>query len=95
MTTGVGISVQGGSKPFLKTAREGLDRSNKMKKVFLVIMMVATNAVGSDWVTTVDGEIYITPVPADCVGCAIEFVAVHGQDRWVELRTDRIFKDGF
>ena len=49
----------------------------------------------SDWVTTIDSQIYITPVPDDCSGCSIEFVKVHKVDRWVELRTDRISINGF
>jgi len=57
----------------------------------LIILLIAL----SDWVTSVDNQIYITPVPQECEGCAIEFVKVHTQDRWVELRTDRINKNGF
>ena len=59
----------------------------------LIILFIA--ATQGPWVTTIDGEIYITPVPEDCKGCSVEFVQVHEEDRWVELRTDRISITGF
>lgn len=56
----------------------------------LILILALTN----DWYTTIEGQIYETPV-VDCPGCVVEFVKVHEADRWVELRTDRISLRGF
>lgn len=60
-----------------------------------MIFTTPAQSEGDFWVTTIDGNIYVTPVPEDCPGCAIEFVKTHTQDRWTELRTDRIFRGKF
>lgn len=66
-----------------------------MKELLLVLMASGT----SDWVTTIDGQIYETPMPSWSQGKSISGCTIHETERWVELHTydptDIIYKDGF
>jgi hypothetical protein len=60
-----------------------------MKTLILLI-----TAVTNDYYTTIDGQIYYTPI-IDCPNCAASTCEIIQEDRWIRVTTDRIFLNKF